>query len=324
MHLIHSRFVVSIAAAFLGAIASGALAQAYPARPVRLVVAAPPGGGTDAMGRVMAQRLSERLGQPFVVENRGGGGGSVGTDAVVKAPPDGYTLLMTNDQLITYQAISKPAYDAVRDLTAVGLIGRAVVVVGVNASFPAKSVSDLVALARAEPGKYSYSSCGSGTPVHLAGELLNLAAHINLTHIPYRGCGPALVDGVSGQVPVLFNMLGNVLPFDKSGKIRLLAIAAPHRLPAFPAIPTIAEAGFPGFEAFPWYGIFAPAALPGDILARLNAEISTGVATPEVADRIRAMQFEPQAAGPEKFAEMVRVDLARWMRVVRDAKVKAD
>ncbi len=302
-----------------------AFAQAYPSKPVRLVIAAAPGGGTDVLGRVFAQRLSERFGQPFVADNRGGGGGSIAADAVVKAPADGYTLLMTNDQLVANASFSgKQPYDVVRDLAPVGLMGRTPIVLGVNPNVPANSVGELIALIRANPGKYAFSSCGNGTPLHLAGELLNLSAKLDLAHIAYRGCAPALVDAVSGQVPLFFNMLGNALPFEKGGKVKLLGVASPQRLQGFPQLATIAEAGYPAFEAFPWYGILAPAGTPREVVSRLNTEITAGVGTSEIAEKLRSMQFVPFTSTPEQFADIVRNDLTRWTNLVREAKLKAE
>jgi tripartite-type tricarboxylate transporter receptor subunit TctC len=323
---VETKTIAAIATALLAAIThAAALAQAtWPAKPVRLIVAAAPGGGTDVVGRLIAQRLGERLGQPFVVENRGGGGGSVAADFVAKSPADGYTLMMTNDQFTVGASFAKVSYDVLKDFAPVGLVGRTPVVLGVNPSIPANTVGELVTLVRSNPGKYSFSSCGNGTPLHLAGELLNLSARIDLAHVPYRGCAPALLDVVSGQVPVFFNMIGNATPFAKSGKVRLLAVASAQRLPGNPSLPTIAESGFPGFETYPWYGVLAPAATPRDIVVRLGAEITAAVGTPELSERLQSMYFDPITATPEAFAEILRGDLARWGRVVREAKVKAD
>jgi len=324
---VNTKTFAAMTMAVLAALAhAAALAQAnWPTKPVRLIVAAAPGGGTDVVGRLIAQRLSERFGQPFVVENRGGAGGSVGADAVAKSPADGYTLLMTNDQFTVGASFAaNTSYDVLKDFAPVGLVGRTPVVLGVNPSVPANTVGELVALVRSNPGKYSFSSCGNGTPLHLAGELLNISAHIDLAHVPYRGCAPALLDVVSGQVPVFFNMIGNATPFAKSGKVRLLAVASAQRLPGNPSLPTIAESGFPGFETYPWYGVLAPAATPHDIVARLGAEITAAVKTPELSERLQSMSFDPITATPEAFAEILRGDLARWGRVVREAKVKAE
>ena len=321
--------IAATAMVVLAAVAhAAALAQAqsdWPTKPVRLIVAAAPGGGTDVVGRMIAKHLGERLGQPFVVENRGGAGGSVAADAVAKSPADGYTLLMTNDQLTVGASFAaNTRYDVLKDFAPIGLVGRAPIVLGVNPSVPANTVAELVALVRAQPGKFSFSSCGNGTALHLAGELLNLSARIDLAHVPYRGCAPALVDVVSGQVPVFFNMLNNAAPHAKSGAVRLLAVASPQRLPGNPSLPTLAESGFPGFEAYPWFGVLAPAGTPRDVIARLGAEISAAVRTPEFSERLQSMSFDLTTVTPEAFAEILRGDLARWGRVVREARIKAE
>jgi tripartite-type tricarboxylate transporter receptor subunit TctC len=300
-------------------------AQNYPNKPVRLIIAAAPGGSTDVLGRVLALRLGERLGQPFITENRGGGGGVVGADFVAKSTPDGYTLLMTNDQLVVQAAsASKLPYDPLKDFAPIGVVARGPVVLGVHPDFPAKSVKELVDLARANPKKYAFSSCGNGTVLHLAGELLNLSARIDLAHVPYRGCAPAMNDAVSGQVPIFFTVLGNAAQFEKSGKVRLLGVASLQRLATFPNLPTIAEAGFPGYDAFPWFGVVAPIALHKDIVAKLAAETTGAVSAPEVSERIRAFSLEPIAIAPEGFLELMKSDYTRWSRVVRDAKIKVE
>ena len=301
------------------------LAQTYPVRPVRMVIAAAPGGSTDVLGRVFAQRLSERMGQPFVPENRGGGGGIVAADFVAKSPPDGYTILMSNDQLVIGAAsASKLPYDPFKDFMPLAVVARGPVVLGVHPAFPAKSVAELVALAKANPKKYAFSSCGNGTVLHLAGELLNLSAGIDLAHVPYRGCAPAMADAVSGQVPIFFTVLGNAAQFEKNGKVRLLGVATLQRLPAYPDLPTIAESGFPGYDAYPWFGMLAPAGVPREVVQKLSLEITAAVPVPEVAERIRAFSLEPTPIGPEGLAELMKSDFDKWRGVVRDAKIKVE
>ncbi len=302
------------------------LAQAnWPSKPVRLVVAAAPGGSTDVLGRLIAQRLSERLGQPFVVENRGGAGGGVAAAYVAKAPADGYTLLMTNDQLI-FQALlaSKLPYDPIKDFFPVSLLARGPVALGVHPSVKANSVAELVALARAEPGKLAFTSCGNGTILHLAGELLNLSAGINLIHVPYRGCAPAMADVVAGQVPVFFTVLGNAVPFEKSGQVRLLGVASAQRLRSHPNLPTIAEAGIKGFIAEPWFGLLAPAQTPHDVVNKIAAEVAAATEAADVKEKMRSFSLEPATATPEEFSAIIKGDLARWSSVIREAKVKID
>jgi tripartite-type tricarboxylate transporter receptor subunit TctC len=300
-------------------------AQSYPSRPVRLVIAAAPGGSTDVLGRVFAARLTERLGQPFIAENRGGGGGVVAADYVAKATPDGYTILMTNDQLVVQAAsASRLPYDPFKDFLPVAVVARGPVVLGVHPDFPARSVGELVALAKAQPKKLAFSSCGNGTVLHLAGELLNLSAGIDLAHVPYRGCAPAMTDAVSGQVPIFFTVLGNAAQFARSGKVRLLGVASLQRLPSYPDLPTIAESGFPGYDAFPWFGMLAPAGVPRDIVARLASEITASVTVPEVSARIRAFSLEPTPIGSDGLAQLMKSDFDKWRGVVRDANIKVE
>jgi tripartite-type tricarboxylate transporter receptor subunit TctC len=203
-------------------------------------------------------------------------------------------------------------------------MARAPVVLGVNASFPARSVSELVALAKSQPGKYAFSSCGTGTVLHLAGELLNLSAGIDLAHIPYRGCAPAMADAVSGQVPIFFTVLGNAAQFERSGQVRLLGVASLQRLASHPHLPTIAESGLQGYNAFPWFGMLAPAGTAPELLARLAREIIAALDTPQVNERVRGFSLEPTPIGPEPFAKLMKSDLQRWRRVVREAGVKVE
>jgi tripartite-type tricarboxylate transporter receptor subunit TctC len=303
----------------------GAEAQPYPQRAVRLVIAAAPGGSTDVLARVFAQRLSERMGQPFVPENRGGGGGAVAAEFVAKAAPDGYTILMSNDQLVISAAAgAKVPYDPFKDFAPIAVMARGPVVLGVHPAFPAKSVAELIALAKANPGKYAFSSCGNGTVLHLAGELLNLQARIDLTHVPYRGCNPAMADAVAGQVPIFFTVLGNAAAFERGGKVRLLAVATQQRIASYPELPTIAESGFPGYDAYPWFGVLAPAGTPREIVSRLAAEITAAVPVAEITERIRAFSLEPTPLGPEGLAQLMKSDYDKWSGVVRDAKIKVD
>jgi tripartite-type tricarboxylate transporter receptor subunit TctC len=307
-------------------IQANALAQGHwPSKPVRLVVAAATGGSTDSLARALAQRLGERLGQPVIVENRGGAAGGVAAQFVAAAPADGYTLLMTNDQLVVQASFpTKLAYDPIKDFAPVSLVARGPVVLGVHPSVKANTVAELVALARAQPGKMAFSSCGAGTVLHLAGELLNLSAGINLTHIPYKGCAPAMADVVAGHVPVFFTVLGNAVPFEKAGKVRLLGVASAKRLPGYPNLPTISEAGIKGFVADPWFGLVVSAQTPKDIVSKLVTEMSAVLEVPEVKETIRGFSLEPANAGPDEFSEVMKSDLARWTTVVTRAKVKID
>jgi tripartite-type tricarboxylate transporter receptor subunit TctC len=306
---------------------ASALAQAqWPTKPLRLVVAASSGGSTDALARAVAQRLGERLGQPVVVENRGGAAGGVAAQAVAAAPADGYTLLMTNDQLVVQASFpTKLPYDPIKDFAPISLMARGPVVLGVHPSVKANTVAELVALARAQgPGKLAFSSCGAGTVLHLAGELLNLTADVKLTHVPYKGCAPAMADSVAGHVPVFFTVLGNAAPFEKDGKVRLLGVASAKRLSAYPNLPTISEAGIKGFVADPWFGLLAAAQTPKDIQARFAKEMAAIMETASMKEAVRGFSLEPANGAPDEFAEIMKADLARWTSVVTRAKVKID
>jgi tripartite-type tricarboxylate transporter receptor subunit TctC len=297
--------------------------NAYPSKPVKVIVAAATGGGTDILGRLFAQKLSEKLGQPFVVDNKGGGGGSVAADFVAKSANDGYTLLVTNDQLTVGASFNTNlTFDVLKDFSPIGLFGRSPLVVGVNPAVPVSNVDELIALVKANPKKYSFSSCGYGTPLHLTGELLNLTAGIDMVHVPYKGCSPALTDVVSGQIPIFFNMMNNVAPFAKSGKVKMLAVASSKRLASLPNLPTIAESGFPNFDAFPWFGVLAPAGTPKAIINQLSNEILVMVESKEISERLKNLNFEPTPTLPDAFTEIMKNDLVRWRRVVKDGNLK--
>jgi tripartite-type tricarboxylate transporter receptor subunit TctC len=323
---------IACAVALFGLVAMPALGltQDYPNKPIHLIAAAAPGGSIDILARVLSPRLSASLGQPIVVENRAGGAGSIAAAAVASAPKDGYTLMLSASQMVAQAAAftagstAKLAYDPIRDFSPVALIGYGPIVLGVSSTFPATSVDELIALVRANPGKHSFSSCGNGTPQHLAGELFNISAKIDLAHVPYRGCAPAMTDAVTGAVPVFFTVINNALPFVKSGKVRLLGVATPKRLPSFPDLPTIAESGLPGFDASPWFGVLAPVGVPDELVARLNAAVNAAVSAPDVNEKLHAMMMEPATLTPEQFSKVMRDELALWTRVVREAKIKID
>jgi tripartite-type tricarboxylate transporter receptor subunit TctC len=310
--------------AYLTGIESSNAQNTYPSKPVKIIVAAATGGGTDILGRLFAQKLSDKWGQPFVVDNKGGGGGSVAADFVAKSSNDGYTLLVTNDQLTVGASFnSNLTFDVLKDFSPIGIFGRSPVVVGVNPSVPVNNVDELIALVKANPKKYSFSSCGYGTPLHLAGELLNLTASIDMVHVPYKGCSPALTDVVSGQIPIFFNMMNNVAPFAKSGKVKMLAVASSKRLVSLPNLPTIAESGFPNFDAFPWFGMLAPAGTPKNIVNQLSNEILALVESKDIAEKLKNLNFEPTPTTPEAFTEIMKGDLVRWHRVVKEGNLKA-
>jgi tripartite-type tricarboxylate transporter receptor subunit TctC len=300
-------------------------AQDYPSKPIRMVVPYAAGGGTDALARLVAQKLSDRLGQPIVIDNRAGAAGSIGTDFVIKSPPDGYTLVFTNETLVVAPSISKTLpYDATRDLTPLGMIAKSVIVIGVNSAVPATSLQQLIALAKADPGRLSYSTCGHATIMHFAGEQLKLAAGIDMTHVPYRGCAPAIQDVASGQVPVFINALTVASNLEKQGRVRILAVASLNRSSLAPDVPTVAEQGFPNFDATPFQALLGPPGLSPEIARRLSAELRDAVASPDLSQRIRAMFFEPSPSSPQELATLVRNDIDRWRQVARAARIEAE
>jgi tripartite-type tricarboxylate transporter receptor subunit TctC len=319
------RVLAGVFAGMTLAMASAAWSQSYPAKPVRLISPFPPGGGSDVVGRILAPKLAEATGQQFLVENRTGAAGNVGAAFVAASAPDGYTLLVANNTVVTNPAVAKAPFDVVKDFAPVGLIGSTAIALAVHPSFPAQSVDELVKSARENPGKYSYSSCGNGTAMHLAGELFKLLAKVDIVHVAYRGCGPAIADGIGGQVPVLFNTITNTTPQAKGGKLRILALASPTRSPVDRAIPVIAEsAGFEGFDADIWFGILAPASTPREVVLKLNAELNKALGSSDVRQRLEAQLFAIQTSSPEQLGELIRRDLQRWSKLVKEAGIKGD
>jgi tripartite-type tricarboxylate transporter receptor subunit TctC len=297
--------------------------QAFPTRPVRIVVGFPPGGVSDIVARLMGQWLSERLGQPFVTENRPGAGSNIATEAVVRAPADGYTLLLVNPA----NAISATLYDNLncnfmRDIAPVASIVRVPNVMEVNPSVPAKTVREFIAYAKTNPGKVNYASAGNGTTVHLAGELFNMMAGVNLVHVPYRGSVPALTDMLGGQVQVMFDALPSSIEHVRSGKLRALAVTTAARSPALPDIPTLGDF-VPGFEASVWQGIGAPKSTPPEIVEKLNKEINAALSDPRIRVQLANLGSTALALSPAEFGTLVAEETEKWARVIRKASLKA-
>jgi tripartite-type tricarboxylate transporter receptor subunit TctC len=319
------RALKALLAVIVLAATGPALAQAWPNKPIRLVVNFPPGGAADQIARSVGVPLGEALGQPIVIENRPGANGNIGADAVAKSPPDGYTLLMSSGGAFSVNPhlYTKLPFDPVKDLVPVAAAARILVFLVVRPDLPAKSVDEFVALARANPGKLTYGSPGSGSSPHIAGEMLKRAAKIDIVHVPYKGAAPALTDLLGGQLDFMFDP-GIGLPQVRAGKLRLLAVGSPKRSPLFPDTPTLAEAGMVGFDADSWFGFYVPAGVPADILARLNREINRALETPAVRERITALGAEAVALSAEEFAALQRADRERFGVVVREAGIKLD
>ncbi|MBC7803715.1 MAG: tripartite tricarboxylate transporter substrate binding protein [Candidatus Parcubacteria bacterium] len=305
------------------AISGQVAAQSYPNKPLRLIVPFPPGGPTDIVGRVVAQSLTQRLGQNVVVDNRPGASTSIGTEAVVRSAPDGYTLLLGSSTMaINPVVMPNLPYDALRDLAPIALASRMPGVLAVHPAVPANNLREFIALAKAQPGKLNYGTGGRGTADHLIGVLFSSMAGIQLTDVPYKGSAALLTDLVGGQLDATFSTLGTALPYVRSGKLRPIGVTLGHRSPSAPDIPTIAEGGLPEFQVSSWFGVFAPAQTPADILDKLNAEIAAGQRTAEVKERFAAVGADVEQMSREQFARLVRDDTARWARVVKENNLK--
>jgi tripartite-type tricarboxylate transporter receptor subunit TctC len=317
------RFLLIAAFAALAAVPdNSARAQAFPAKPVRIVVPFAPGGGVDVTARILAQRLTERVGQSFIVENRTGASGIIGTEYVVKSAPDGYTLLVGSQTTqAVVPALYKVNYDTARDFAPVTLIATSPLLIVVHPSLPVRSVKDLIALAKSRPGQLTFGAASGGTP-HMAGELFKLVAGIDMLFVPYKGEGPAIADAMGGQISLVFSNLPVALPQARGGRLLGIAVTSPQRVSTAPDIPTVSESGLPGFEAATWFGLFAPAATPRDIVAKLNAESVSALNVPEVKDRMAGQGLFVVANTPEQFSAFLKTEIPRWAKVVKDAGVK--
>jgi len=298
---------------------------AYPAKPIRWIVPFPPGGPADLLGRLVGQKLSEAWGQPVIVENRAGAAGNLGVDLVAKAAPDGYTLVIVPTGNITVNPTLYPKlpYKA-SELAPVTLIATVENVLVVHPSVPARSMQELVAHAKANPGKLSFASPGAGAQPHLAGEAVKLAAGVDLVHVAYKGTGPALNDLLGGQVSMMFSQLSSALPHVRSGKLRALGVASLRRSGTLPDLPTVAEQGFPGFEAVSWYALMVPANTPADIIAKLHAETVKSLRLPDVTEKLTALGAQPVGSSPVELANTITAETARWAEVIRRQGIKAE
>ena len=305
---------------------ASAAAQAWPAKPIRLMVPFPPGGSTDIVARIVAQKLSERLGQSIVIENRGGAGGTLGTAAVAKAAPDGYTLgvASTSTHVVAPGVYAKLEYDPVKDFAPVGLMAVSPYLLVVNPSLPARTLQELIALAKKQPGKLNYASAGIGSTTHLAMEMLKYASSTYMLHIPYSGNGPAGTALIGGQVEILFGSLPALLPHAKSGRARALAVGTPKRSPSLPEVPTVAESGYPGFDASLWLAIMAPAGTPQPVLERLNKELAALIALPEMRDALDKAGAEPLTGSPAELAAMIRDGVSKYAQIIKTAGIKPE
>jgi tripartite-type tricarboxylate transporter receptor subunit TctC len=319
--MIHGKRLIQATALAWGlALAAPSLAQKYPDHPVRIVIPLSPGGTTDVPGRIIAQKLSETLGQQFFVENRAGAGGTIGSDYVAKAKPDGYTLLLTASPFVISPHVYKNMpYDALKDFVPVIRIASGPYVLVVHPSLGVSSVKELIALAKKNPGKIDFASSGNGGAQHLVTELFMYMAGIKMNHVPYKGSGPAQQDLMSGIIKVSFVGTPIAIPHMKSGRLKALGVSSAKRWPDMPDVPTIAEAGVPGYEALVWIGMFAPAGTPKDLVAKLNGEIAKLVRTDDVKKLIAPTGMDPDPDSPEQFARYVKEDYDRWGKVVKES-----
>ena len=295
--------------------------QNYPTRPIRLIVASAPGGGTDIVARMLAQKLTETFKQSVVVDNRPGGGGTIGTETAVRANPDGYTMIVVVGSYASNAALYKLPYDAVNDVAPIALIGETGSMATVHPSVPVTSIKELIAYDKVNPGKLNYGSGGTGTAVHLATELFNQMAGTRMTHVPYKGTGPALNELLGGQIQLIFGGVNQMIPQIKSNRVRGIAVTTAKRSNAVPNIPTVGET-VPGYEFVQWYAVLGPKALPKDIVARWNKEINRILQLPDVKERMAGEGLEPAGGSPERFREVLKRDIAKWQKVVKISNIK--
>ncbi len=302
-----------------------AQADRYPSKPVRIVVPYPAGGGTDTMARVLAQELSARWGQSVVVENKAGASGNIGLEGVAKAPADGYTLvMMPSNHSINPPLFGNLKFDPIADFSPIVLAGTSPVMIAVHPSVGVRSVGELIALARSRPGVLSYASCGNGTPQHLAGELFKAMANIDMVHVPYKGCAPAVIDIVGGQVQVAFSTVANLSQHIKAGKVTGLAVTGSRRTALAPELPTVAEGGLRDYDVDVWFGLLAPAKVPEAVVSRINADANAVLNDPRVRAQLFAQLFEPYGGSPAQFATLIQVELKRWGKLIKDVGIKVD
>jgi len=316
------RLFCVVAAALLAPLAG---AQSYPVKPVRVILSVPAGATPDVTARLVTPGLANALGQPMVVDNRGGAGGLIGAEIVAKAAPDGYTVFISSPGALTILPhLRKVPYDTLKDFTPISLISVGPFVLIIHPSVPAKTVKDLIALAKAQPGKLNYASAGSGVANHLAMELFKQMAGVDITHVPYKGAPQAVTDVLAGHMNMMFNSIAPIVGHIRAGRVRVLGIASAKRSPQLPEVPTISEAGVPGFEAENWFGMFAPAKTPQRIIARLNEAVVKVVRSPDIQSQFAALGADAVGNSPEEFAAFVRRDMERYARVVRISGAKVD
>ncbi len=316
---------LALFAVSLAAIADPASPDTYPNKPIRIIVPFPAGGSADTLSRIIGQKMTESWGQQVLVDNRPGAGGNIGTDAAAKSAPDGYTLLLTPSSIASNPSLyRKLPYDPVKDFVPVAEVGWTPMILVVHPSVPANSVKELIALAKSKPGQINYASAGNGTTNHLAGEVFKHMAGIDLVHIPYKGNPLAVLDVLSGQVPVMFDFVITSLPHVKAGKLRALAVTDAKRIPQLPDVPTVSESGVPGFEAGTWFAVFAPAGTPQALVTKLNKEIVRILNLPDVKERLYQQGAEPRPSTPAQLAKHLQQDMAKWAKQIKEVAIHLD
>ena len=317
--------LLSGAVLVLAAFAAGtSFSEPYPSKPVRIIAPFAPGGGTDFIARLIAQKLTDRLGQQVIVENKPGAGGNLGAEFAVKSPPDGYTLLLIAGSYTVNPSIYKLSFDPVNDITPIVQLSQGPFVVAVHPSVPAKSLKELIDYARKEPDKLSYASAGSGSITHLASELVLDMAKIKIVHVPYKGTGPALNDTIAGNTQLIFGSVATSLQFIKSGRLRGLAVTTPQRIAAAPDLPTVSEGGVPGYEVILWHGLVGPKGLSTEVVERVNRAANDALKSKDVEDLLATDGVAPAGGAPDRFRAVIKSDIERWSRVVKQANIKAD
>jgi len=323
MKILHHAFLL-LAFTATAAVAQS-VATVYPAKFVRFIVPYAPGGSSDVLARTLGQKLGEALGQTFVIDDRPGAGSMIGTDIAAKSTPDGYTIILSDmPHTINPSIYAKVPYDPIRDFAPITLIGVSPMFLFAHPSVQAQNVKDFIALAKTQPGKIAIASGGTGTTTHLMAELLQSHAGIKLTHVPYKGAGPALADVVAGQIPATFTSMATAAPYAKSGRLRILGVTSAKRLPAFPDVPTFAESGVSGMVVEQWWGVMAPAGVPKTIVGKLHSEIVKAVNSTDVRERFAALAVEPRTNTPDEFRTLLETDVKRWAKVVKDAGIKVE
>ena len=323
--LARRRFIQLLGIVLASAAHCGASGQAFPAKPIRIIVPYPPGGTTDVLARILGQRMTEHMGQPVIVDNRGGGGGNIGTEAVARSAPDGYTLVLGTVAThgVNSHVSKKIPYDPIADFAPIAALVQNIICVAANPALPVQNIRELVDYAKQNPGRLSFASSGTGTPHHLAGEFLNQLAGINMVHVPYKGATPAVLDTITGQVQIGFLSLATALPHIKAGKLRLLAVVEGTRASAMPDVPTVGET-VKGFEISSWLGLFAPAGTPPAVIQKLNAEVLRTLNHPETRASLEAQGLNIVVNSPEQFAAQVKLDYERWGKLIKSVGVQLD